>query len=621
MKLSQQQINDIAFADQRLRESMSLHLAGLGMKIFPMKPNRKEPMITGWPKNASSDPEQIKEWFRKFPTMNYGIACGPSGLVVVDLDVKNGIDGIEAWKRHTVEVSAIPTFEVETPSGGMHLYYWANDVPSSTNYPSEAIDIRGDGGCVVGPGSTLANGTYLPSLPGYFPDTRDISPASEPLKILLRSRKGAESIGSAGVLTAPGVPVSTHASKAQSESLGRNLIELLKAEEGTRNAKLNKSAFEIGSLVRDGVVHNQGAKTLLLKAAEEIGLNFQEAKATIESGIEAGIEKADSLPGASSKYVPLDIIAWLSEDHPDPDTFGAGQILYKPGLIWVMGEPASGKSFVCLQWALDVMQLGKSVLWLDEEAGPRDTMSKIKALGASDELLRNHFKYLQPETRNLSLEAEDLLSLVNELQPGLIVVDSAAAILANAGIDEDKNSPVAQFMNKAILPLVKDLDHTVLVIDHKTKSKTNTNYARGASAKLGVVDMALNVELKVGFSKSKSGSFEVKVNKDRSGLHAKDTCWLVKVQVDDIGVRLEVGKPGQSSTSDKLADDAVAVLILNYIRENPGCSTTQIEDNIKGARHTRQRAALTQLAETGQILKKSKSGRSSYFANEGDHNG
>lgn len=548
--------------------------------------------------------------------MNYGVACGPSELAVVDLDVKNGIDGISAWKKLSADLDLTATFEVFTPSGGMHLYYRAKDIPTRAKFPAEGIDIRGKDGCVVGPGSKLPNGTYRPDLRKYFPGLSDISTGSEPLIELLRSRKGAESLETNGVLTAPGVPVSTHVSKAQAESLGRKLVDVLNAQPGSRNETLNRAAFGIGALIREGAITNLSAQNLLLNVAKEVGLLASEALATIESGLKAGIELADPVKAASSKYEPLDILAWLSEDHPSPETFASGGILYKPGLVWVMGEPASGKSFLCLQWALDVINLGQAVVWIDEEAGPGDTLSKLKALGASETLLAKHFLYLQPEARHLERESDELHAFIVKSKPGLIVMDSAAAILANAGIDEDKNSPVVQFMNRAVLPLVKELEVTTLVIDHKTKNKSNSNYARGASSKLGVVDMALNVELKDGFSKAKSGSFDVKVNKDRFGVHAKDTSWRVNVNVGANIVHLLFGEGTQTTDKASVNEDELQIRILAFIKANPGCSKSAIEEGVKGARTDRKRAALDELLNSRQVLQNLVGQKRSYVVNE-----
>ena len=616
MKLTAEQLEGLADADLNLREAMALHLASLGMKIFPMKENEKRPQITDWPNKASSDSAQIKAWFRQFKNMNYGIACEPSGLAVVDLDVKHGIDGIASWKQHALGLNLEPTFTVHTPSGGMHLFYRAAGVPSTTNFPSKAIDIRGQGGCVVGPGSKLPNGIYRPDLPRYFPDLSDISTGSEPFVNLITSRKGTESLETTGVLTAPGVPVSTHLSKAQAESLGRKLVDVLNAQPGSRNETLNRAAFGIGALIREGAITNLSAQNLLLNVAKEVGLLASEALATIESGLKAGIELADPVKEASSKYEPLDILAWLSEDHPSPETFASGAILYKPGLVWVMGEPASGKSFLCLQWALDVINLGQAVVWIDEEAGPGDTLSKLKALGASETLLAKHFLYLQPEARHLERESDELHAFVVKSKPGLIVMDSAAAILANAGIDEDKNSPVVQFMNRAVLPLVKELEVTTVVIDHKTKNKSNSNYARGASSKLGVVDMALNVELKDGFSKAKSGSFDVKVNKDRFGVHAKDTSWRVSVNVGAEGVQLLFGDGIQTTDKASVNEDELQIRILEFIKAHPGCSKSAIEEGVKGAGTDRKRAVLEELLNSRQVLQNAVGQKRSYVVKE-----
>jgi len=87
----------------------------------------------------------------------YGIATGMrSGIVVVDVDVKDGVDGRAA-------VSHLPpTYTVRTPTGGYHYYYaypgWR--VRTSAGEFAPGVDIRGDGGYVVAPGSKHANSGF-----------------------------------------------------------------------------------------------------------------------------------------------------------------------------------------------------------------------------------------------------------------------------------------------------------------------------------------------------------------------------------------------------------------------------------------------------------------------------
>ena len=117
----------------------------------------------GW-KDASLDPEQVKKWWKRWPKANIGIACGPSGIVIIDIDVEKG--GEETWaqiKRDnpTIKDSAIQAI---TQSGGRHLYYAANPGVSITNGKAErlgaGVDVRGADGIVIAPGSRGPKGEY-----------------------------------------------------------------------------------------------------------------------------------------------------------------------------------------------------------------------------------------------------------------------------------------------------------------------------------------------------------------------------------------------------------------------------------------------------------------------------
>ncbi len=58
--------------------------------VVPIDPSTKSPgsiLGKGWPDKASSDPQQIKDWWTDNPSAGIGIVTGPSNLVVFDLDV------------------------------------------------------------------------------------------------------------------------------------------------------------------------------------------------------------------------------------------------------------------------------------------------------------------------------------------------------------------------------------------------------------------------------------------------------------------------------------------------------------------------------------------------------
>jgi predicted P-loop ATPase len=82
-----------------------------------------------------------------------GLATGErSGVVVVDIDMKNGVNGL----ANLLALGEIPsTLTVHTPTGGAHLYfsYPGFKVSNSVSSVTNGVDIRGDGGFVVIPPS------------------------------------------------------------------------------------------------------------------------------------------------------------------------------------------------------------------------------------------------------------------------------------------------------------------------------------------------------------------------------------------------------------------------------------------------------------------------------------
>lgn len=142
----------------------ALNLARRGFRVFPLEPNSKTPAIMGWPKKATTDEAAIRRWWTD-PVLGWpqaygvGVATG-QGLVVVDLDVKH--DGELALQLLEGANEDLPaTLRVRTPSGGLHLYFRSDaGLRNSASRIAPGIDIRGDGGFVVGPGTEINKKPY-----------------------------------------------------------------------------------------------------------------------------------------------------------------------------------------------------------------------------------------------------------------------------------------------------------------------------------------------------------------------------------------------------------------------------------------------------------------------------
>src|SRR6202000_1453820 len=154
----------------------ALAAAMLGWHVFPCAVDGKRPALRGnWQDLATTSPGQIRDWWSRAP-YNIGIACGPSGLVVIDLDLPHddeedddeeadgtlfplsGADILSRLARQHGERYPGGTYIVDTPSGGCHLYFSvAGDARArnSAGAVGPHIDVRADGGYVVGAGRRL----------------------------------------------------------------------------------------------------------------------------------------------------------------------------------------------------------------------------------------------------------------------------------------------------------------------------------------------------------------------------------------------------------------------------------------------------------------------------------
>ncbi len=165
-------------AHKRTVATEALHYASaLGWKIFPLhtpiddgvcscgtadcQSIGKHPRTPRGLKDATTDLEQIKRWWQKWPDANIGIATGAaSGFFVVDIDPKNdGLSGLsELLDRIGGEFP--DTAQVITGSGGRHFLFRMPeaDIRNSAEKLGAGVDVRANGGYVVAAPSVHASG-------------------------------------------------------------------------------------------------------------------------------------------------------------------------------------------------------------------------------------------------------------------------------------------------------------------------------------------------------------------------------------------------------------------------------------------------------------------------------
>lgn len=112
----------------------------------------KHPRFSGWQESATTDEDQIREWWRQWPSANIGVKCGrDSNLTVLDVDGEEGRETLQALELERGELPETPV--AITGSGGAHYYFAFEEGPQNKVKFAPGLDIRSEGGLVVGVGS------------------------------------------------------------------------------------------------------------------------------------------------------------------------------------------------------------------------------------------------------------------------------------------------------------------------------------------------------------------------------------------------------------------------------------------------------------------------------------
>jgi hypothetical protein len=263
--------------------SVALAAARRGWHVFPLRHDDKRPAISRWEQRATTDEHRIERCWNTGP-YGIGIACGPSALVVVDLDVpKDGQlspSGAETFAALAEAHGQVDTYTVRTGRGGTHLYFrHPEDGPELRNTAGtlgRLIDTRAHGGYVVAAGSTVAGNRYVATdrreaepLPLWLTDA--LSPAPLPPQRPMVVKLPANRRG--GYLRA---------------AIDAEVRRVAEAPEGRRNRSLYIAAVALGQLVAGGELSTIEAEAVLEHAGIGAGLRYLETARTITSGLRAG---------------------------------------------------------------------------------------------------------------------------------------------------------------------------------------------------------------------------------------------------------------------------------------------------------------------------------------------
>jgi hypothetical protein len=399
----------------------------------------------------------IRDWWRRWPGANVGIATGArSGIVALDVDPRAG--GDDSLAELVNRYGPLPeTIEALTGGGGQHFLFRhpGGLVKCRTGF-MPGLDVKADGGYIVGEPSMHASGRRYAWELSHLPDQCDLAECPAFLRDQVESSERASP------------PV--HAAAGGS------------IPEGKRNATLASLA---GAMRRKGMGPDEIRPALHVTNSKRCHPPLPESE-------------VDSIAQSVGKYAPAPRAATadllkLTDVVPVPVSWLWPGRIPLGKLTVFAGNPGLGKSFLTLDIAArvsrgapwpdrtDEVREPGGVVLMSAEDDPADTiLPRLNAAGADVSritILRGVFRGDGKSTPT-TLEHIDVLADALERTPNakLLVIDPISAYHPK-GSDSHNNTDV-RGMLVPLVELAARMGVAVLVVTHLNKSGQSKSITR-----------------------------------------------------------------------------------------------------------------------------------------------
>jgi hypothetical protein len=268
-------------------------------EVVALKP--KTPFTSNGFKGATKSERIINIlWGERHPGAVIGTPTGEqSGFWVLDVDVHkddagNVINGYETIAALEAKYGELPrTAVAKTAGGGEHHYFRYAPGVRNRGKLGAGLDVRGQGGFVIMPGSVMADGSAYHWLDHDGDGLPELPAAPEWLLALVCPPEPAAA--TTDYHHEPGSNAAYVERAVEAE-----LRELACTAQGGRGEAVNRSAFNLGTLVGAGALSRAEAEAGLFDAAFSNGVvakdGEKEIRRKIKRGLDAGIRKPRQIP-------------------------------------------------------------------------------------------------------------------------------------------------------------------------------------------------------------------------------------------------------------------------------------------------------------------------------------
>ncbi len=277
------------------------------LPVFACGPDKRPVTRHGF-HDATRDPAEIKAQFSTPGAAMIGVPTGQgAGFFVVDLDVKNGGQGLEWLAAH--EARLPKTRRHRTRSGGVHLLFTmpaGRTIRNSASKVGPGVDVRGTGGYIIAPpsdGYDVVDASTIAQAPAWLLDLIDPpAPQAQPV---------AHHAPSLPRQSGDGTPYALAALDAAATAI-------MTAPDGAKHDTLNREAYSIGGLVAAGHLAEGPAIAALASALEGLRArceDFPAAQKTLRQAFAQGMAKPREAP---APRLVRRIVEEYRNDRPEP---------------------------------------------------------------------------------------------------------------------------------------------------------------------------------------------------------------------------------------------------------------------------------------------------------------
>ncbi|MBK9166598.1 MAG: bifunctional DNA primase/polymerase [Bryobacterales bacterium] len=450
-----------------------------GFKVFPVEPRGKRPLTEHGHLDASADPSRIAAWWQQWPDANIGLPCEPNGLLVIDLDPRNGAPDRDGF----VEAFGDPgdTAEVETGSGGRHIFF---------RHPGGAIP------ATLGPGIDCKSAGYVVAPPSTHPSGREYSVdgldgakaflriAEAPAWLLERIRAASTNSNGAGHREPLPDRIPKGVQHVTLVSFAGKLREL-----GLTDAEIFPSLMA----VNEGRCSEPGTPENIRKIAASM-MRYSPGDSDLFKTASklwrvTAAREHEQARNADPKAQPAPAVSGMEiYSMSYPETVFVADPILPTGLTIFAARPKVGKSWAALQLALSVasgadflerfpVRAGRVIYFALEEP-PRRTHSRIHALQPTREPWLDNLHFIYDLAPLLAGGAAQIDAYLAEHPAQLVVIDTLLAIVQASAKRDAMRSDYAE--TNVLRELADKHNCAILLVAHTRKA--TAEYALDAVA-------------------------------------------------------------------------------------------------------------------------------------------